>query len=160
MAWKEVPRETSAERPDQWARLVLFEGVDSERFEDARWLREEIFVKEQGVLIEDEQDGLDSEARHGVFYRGDEPVGVVRMRDLDDDWVKVERVGVLKAHRNEGLGTQLMDLVEATARNNGKRITLNSQIEVVDWYARRGYSPEGVEFEEAGIPHQKMIKQP
>lgn len=105
MAWKEVPRETSAERPDQWTRLIIFEGEDPE-------------------------------------------------------WVKVERVGVLRECRGEGLGTQLMDLVEATARNNGKRITLNAQTGVVDWYANRGYEPVGEPFEEAGIVHRRMTKQP
>lgn len=138
---------------------MIFEGTDSERIADALNLRERIFVASGHVRIEDDLDGLDTESCHGVLYRGDRAVGVVRMRDLDDDWTKVERVGVLREYRDKGLGAQLMNLVEAKVRNDGKRITLNAHAGAVGFYAARGYEPEGEPFAEAGSMQQQMTKQ-
>lgn len=144
---------------------MLCEGEDSDVFADARRLREEIFVEGQGIPVEDDQDGLDGIARHGVLYSDGEPVGVVRLRTLGDgDYakVKVERVGVLKERRREGHGVRLMRLVESIVRNEypGEGIVLNAQEDVVGWYERQEYVAVGESFEEAGIPHRKMTKQP
>lgn len=148
--------------------MVLCEGEESDVFADARRLREEIFIEGQDIPVEADRDDLDGVSRHGVLYRDGEAVGVVRLRELrgvdgeEGDWVKVERVGISKEHRWEGLGTRLMGLVESVVRNEyaGKRITLNAQEDVVGWYERQGYEPIGEPFEEAGIPHRKMTKQP
>lgn len=164
MAWKEVP-ERSPEELGPQPHLVLCEGEESDVLADARRLREAIFVEGQDIPVEDEQDGLDGMARHGVLYEGDEPIGVVRLRDLGDyggKKVKIERVGVLEEHRRKGHGERLMRLVEAVVRNEypGQEIVLNAQEEVVEWYEGQDYEAIGEPFEIAGIMHRKMTKRP
>jgi predicted GNAT family N-acyltransferase len=66
-------------------------------------------------------------------------------------------VAVRDDRRGEGLGTQLMDAVERTARERGfETLVLHAQTDVEGFYAARGYRTVGEEFEEAGIPHVEM----
>jgi predicted GNAT family N-acyltransferase len=146
---------------------------------DALAVRRAVFVDEQDVppdLETDEYDTPDA-AVHFVAYDGDRPVGAARLRPVDGDSgggtdddrsagetdpqrAKVERVAVLAAARGEGLGARLMDAVEAAARERGvDRLVLHAQTPVAGFYAARDYRRVGAEFEEAGIPHVKMVRE-
>jgi predicted GNAT family N-acyltransferase len=54
-----------------------------------------------------------------------------------------------------------MDAVEERARRAGfETLVLHAQTPVEGFYADRGYRPVGEEFEEAGIPHVEMVRDP
>lgn len=61
---------------------------------------------------------------------------------------EIEHLYVELAHRNQGYGTELMTIAEATARRHGrKKISLlcrNDNIAAVNLYKKLGYSIEGV----------------
>jgi len=93
---------------------------------------------------------------------GERPVGAARLRPKDPDAAavgKVERVAVLAAAREAGVGRALMDALEAHGRERGfDRFLLHSQTHAAGFYASLGYERRGDEFEEAGIPHVEMTK--
>lgn len=123
-------------------------------------LRRTIFIEEQGVDETLEMDGQDDAATLIVLYIDNQPIGCARYRVLDTA-VKVERVGVLKEYRGQGLGQDIMAFVEQQINEytNKPQITLNAQITAKNFYLRLGYVAMGELFEEAGIIHQKMIKE-
>jgi predicted GNAT family N-acyltransferase len=132
--------------------------TDDER-EDAFAVRRAVFVEEQGVPEDLEIDEHDPEATHFVAYDDGTAVGAARLRGVDDETAKVERVAVLAERRGEGWGRRLMDAVEATAREAGfDRVTLHSQTHAADFYDYLGYERHGDVFYEADIPHVEMDK--
>ena len=125
----------------------------------AHAVRRRVFIEEQGVPEAVEMDDADAEAIHYVLSDGDDPVATARLRAIDGDTGKAERVAVLPAYRGEGLGTRLMELLEAEARKRGfSEMRLHAQTAVEEFYARQGYETVSEEFEEAGIPHVEMVK--
>ena len=128
--------------------------------EDAFDVRVDVFVEGQDVAEDLEMDGKDEAARHVVAYDGDEAVGTARLRCPDPGVGKIERVAVREDYRGRGVGTALMDAVEALAREEGlERAVLHAQTRVEDFYDSLGYTRTSDEiFEDAGMPHVEMAK--
>jgi len=118
------------------------------------YVRERVFIKEQGVPASLEWDGLDQEAIHLLaITSSQQPVGTVRM--LYDG--HIGRMAVLPEWRNQGIGQQLLMRILDTARLLGlKQVFLAAQLSAVNFYARYGFVPEGEVFLDAGIEHQTM----
>jgi predicted GNAT family N-acyltransferase len=138
--------------------LRVFDGEDA--FPDAYEVRRDVFIEEQGVAEDIEMDGNDDAATHVVCYDDDCPVGTARVRFVDEDTAKAERVAVRADYRGEGLGRRLMDALEAEARDAGAaRMDLHAQTAVEGFYQRLGYETVSDEFIEADIPHVEMEKE-
>ncbi len=140
--------------------IVCLIATEPQQLLDHFALRRTIFIDEQGVEEALEMDGLDDHATLIVLYVNQTAVGCARYRVLDDK-VKVERVGILKEHRRQGLGEHIMSYVEEQINEYTKAqwITLNAQLTAKAFYLRLGYAPIGDIFVEANIEHQKMIKE-
>ncbi|MFB6178194.1 MAG: GNAT family N-acetyltransferase [Halorientalis sp.] len=120
-------------------------------------VRHAVFVDGQGVDESLEHDGLDDEAVHFVAWDDGSPIGAARLRTVDADTTKVERVAVRKSHRGNGWGCRIMRTVETDARDRGyRRVVLHAQAQVEEFYHHLGYRTTSDEFEEAGIPHVEM----
>jgi len=138
--------------------------ADDEAYAAALALRDAVFVREQGVSEALEFDGLDDDAEHFIAWRTaaeSEPVvvGVARLRRVGGA-LKVERVAVHAAEREQGVGTAIMHSLEQRAQVLGAReITLHAQCSVIPFYEKLGYDAAGPIFEEAGIEHRSMRKQ-
>ena len=127
---------------------------------DAFEVRRAVFIEGQDVPESIEMDGKDDEAVHFVVRDGDRPVGTARLRMPESETAKPERVAVLEAYREQGIGRRLMELIESEARKQGcSRAVLHAQTHVVEFYETLGYEVTSGEFEEAGIPHVEMEKQ-
>jgi len=121
-------------------------------------LRHEVFVLEQAVPPELEQDEYDLGATHLVALRGDEVIGTLRIV-ASGETAKIGRVAVRAAARRSGIGSRLMDRAAAIALDRGfQDIVLHAQLATVEFYRRLGYREQGDVFEEAGIPHLCMRK--
>jgi predicted GNAT family N-acyltransferase len=133
--------------------------ADDAAYADALAVRHAVFVDEQGVPESLEVDDHEGEAVHFVGYDDGVAVGAARLRASDGTRdAKAERVAVRADRRGEGWGDRLMDAVEATAHDRGfDRVLVNAQTAVEGFYACRGYVAEGETFEEAGIPHVRMV---
>ncbi|WP_396612353.1 GNAT family N-acetyltransferase [Haloferax sp. S1W] len=131
--------------------------------EDVFAVRQTVFVDEQDVdesLEWDEYDEPDSDAVHFVGYRDGEPVGAARLRESEPGVGKVERVAVVKSARGEGWGRRLMAALETEAENRGfERLVLHGQTSAEGFYHRLDYETTSDVFDEAGIPHVKMLKE-
>jgi predicted GNAT family N-acyltransferase len=130
---------------------------------DAVEVRMAVFVEEQGVPESLEIDGKDDEAFHVVAYRDIEPkatpVGAGRLREVEDGVGKLERISVLKAHRGEGIGREIVAELEAVADEQGlSKLVMHAQTSVEGLYRTLGYGTTSDEFEEAGIAHIEMAK--
>jgi predicted GNAT family N-acyltransferase len=122
-------------------------------------IRREVFVGEQHVPAEIEIDGRDASCTHFLAVVDDDAIGTARLRITEDGRAKAERVAVRRAGRRSGAGALLMHALEAEARTRGHdRLVLNAQVRVVPFYERLGYTVDGPEFLEAGIPHRAMSK--
>lgn len=133
--------------------------LDSKIYEDALSIRYKVFVEEQGFPLEVEVDDLEDQSDHVVLYEDELPIAVARMFTEEDGVYTIGRVAVLKSTRTKGLGALLMAEVENKVREyQGKKMFLNSQQTVVDFYKKCGFENVGDTYLEHDVPHQKMQK--
>jgi len=93
--------------------------------EDAFQVRKNVFVEEQGVPLTLELDEHDDNASHFIVYSDEQPIGAGRIREIDRNVGKVERVCVLKEYRGKHLGNMIMLALEEHAKKTGmKKIVL------------------------------------
>ncbi len=134
---------------------------DSPRWRGAADLRTRVFVGEQHVPPELELDEYDETADHLVAL---DDAGVVRgtlrllpYGDGDGD-AKIGRVAVDATFRGTGLGLAMMREALAEARRRGCGAAhLGSQVTVVGFYEKLGFTAFGDVFDDAGIPHRHMV---
>ncbi len=120
-------------------------------------IRKAVFVEEQAVPLELEMDEYDDVAVHFLLRDTDGlPLATARLLDKHG-LAKIGRVAVLKEHRGLGLGLELMQFVLDEAKRRGFReAVLDSQTHAIPFYERLGFTAEGNEFDDAGIPHFLM----
>ena len=125
----------------------------------ARAVRLRVFVEEQGVSPAEEYDELDAVATHAVaLYRG-EVIGTARLLEQGPGMGRIGRMAVDIPWRRRGVGSRLLVLMEAQARERGyAQVMLHAQTAVQEFYARLGYAPAGELFLEAGIEHITMTR--
>lgn len=127
---------------------------------DARALRHEVFVEEQGIDAELEDDVRDPEAWHAVAYnRAGWGMGTARVLRPEHDTLQLGRVAVRKAMRGSGVGRLLIDRLTAIGAEQGcARILMHAQTHAAGFFGRLGFEREGEVFLEAGLPHVTMAK--
>jgi predicted GNAT family N-acyltransferase len=127
-------------------------------------LRTEIFVDEQGVPPECEQDEYEDDCLHWLMLDSSTgvPVATGRMRAYQEGCqirpvAKLERIAVNKNLRGRKLGERLMRDMLAHIRTDGyEQAILDAQVPVLGFYEQFGFVAEGDEFMDAGIPHYRM----
>ncbi|WKZ86822.1 GNAT family N-acetyltransferase [Ralstonia pickettii] len=122
--------------------------------EEARAIRYDVFVIEQGVPVELEWDEWDDQCWHALAH---DTAGraVATGRLLPDG--HIGRMAVRKEARGTGVGARVLEALIDKAQSLGYReLILNAQTHAMPFYARAGFAAEGEEFEEAGIPHRTM----
>lgn len=119
-------------------------------------LRRIVFIDEQGVSEAEEVDGLDGSARHLLALVDGVPLGTARIL-IGPAYGKIGRVCVLAEARGQGLGAALiraaLDLLRAEGVPMAK---LGAQTHALGFYAALGFTAEGPEYMDAGIPHRDM----
>ena len=87
-------------------------------------------------------------------------MGTTRIRYLNQDTAKIERLAVLLMARGQGIGSQLVK--QAIKIIEGKRtykeIIIHAQIYIQSLYEKLGFQPVGDRFLEGDIIHIKMVK--
>ncbi|MBI3035577.1 GNAT family N-acetyltransferase [Candidatus Woesearchaeota archaeon] len=119
-------------------------------------IRKIVFIKEQNVSKNIERDEFDKTAKHFALYYKNRPVGCARIRFINRK-AKLERIAVLKEYRGKGFGKIIVDyLIKYCKKKKMKKIFMNAQYYLKDYYKKLGFKPKGIIFEEAGIKHIKM----
>ncbi|WP_096608093.1 GNAT family N-acetyltransferase [Calothrix sp. NIES-2100] len=141
-------------------RDLIIKTVESpEEFTAIKAIRIAVFQEEQGVDSALEFDGKDEISQHLIAYLNQEAVGTTRIRYLDNQTAKIERLAVLAQARKKGIGKQIMEkAIEIIASQSIPEVVIHSQEYVKSLYEKMGFIPEGEIFIEADIPHVKMKK--
>ncbi len=119
-----------------------------------RTVREQVFVIEQEVPIEDEWDAFDARSRH-VLARDAEnrPIGTGRLTPER----LIGRMGVLREWRGRGVGEALLKALLDQARALGyPAVEMHAQVHAIPFYAKYGFQAYGEEFVECAITHKMM----
>ena len=134
---------------------------------EARRIRTRGFIEEQACPPEEEWDAHDAPEARGVTTRhllGEADgavVAVSRWRPVSyegEPAAKLERFAVVPEARGRGYGRAMIARTLADARAAGfARFVLHAQAHLQPLYASFGFRPVGGVFEEAGIPHVKMV---
>ena len=116
-------------------------------------VRMAVFVQEQAVPVDLEQDEQDAGARHWAALAAGTCIGTVRLT-ADGH---LGRLAVLPQWRRRGIGALLTRKVVEYARMHGAtEVDLNAQTHAIPFYEALGFRAEGPVFEEAGLPHRYM----
>ncbi|WP_144548507.1 GNAT family N-acetyltransferase [Bacillus sp. X1(2014)] len=125
-------------------------------------IREQVFVKEQGVPLEDEFDQFDTLTglcEHIVVHYNEQPVGTGRIRFIDGVG-KLERICILEPYRKFGLGKIIIQALEEIAEERGaSQVKLHGQTQAEGFYKKLGFRTSSNIFMEDGIPHILMLKE-
>ena len=120
-------------------------------------IRIRVFVEEQRVPAEIELDRDDQRAVHFLALVSGKAVGTARVV-MSRGRAKIGRMAVLKSYRRKGVGMMLLKRTIAAAKKwRAQKIYLHAQVPVIGFYERMGFRAVGRVFDEAGIPHRKMI---
>ncbi|MGY1650357.1 GNAT family N-acetyltransferase [Geodermatophilus sp. SYSU D01119] len=120
-------------------------------------LRTRVFVEEQGVPPEIEQDAADATAVHAVARDGAGRV-VATGRLLERGGrAAIGRMAVDAGARGGGYGAAVLGVLHREALARGlAEVELHAQVTARGFYERAGYTAVGGEYEEAGIVHVTM----
>lgn len=122
-------------------------------------VRKKVFVEEQGVPEPLELDEHDATAIHFIVNDEGKTIAAARLREIESQVGKVERVCVLKPYRGKKLGLLIMKKVEDIAISEGlKKLKLNAQSYAIPFYEKLNFEVTSPEFLDAGIPHRAMEK--
>ena len=118
-------------------------------------IRKAVFVAEQGVPLDLELDDKDADATHVLAIVPD-GTAIATGRLLDNG--HIGRMAVLADWRKQGIGRALLDrMIEIAVARRLPPVFLHAQCSAVGFYEKAGFTAVGEVFEDAGIPHQKMI---
>jgi predicted GNAT family N-acyltransferase len=139
-----VTARAAAATPADWPEIVA--------------LRARVFVDEQGVPAEIEQDGRDATAVHAVARDASgRIVATGRLLPGDDGTATIGRMAADAAVRGRGYGAAVLaELHRLAAARGVTGVELHAQVAARAFYERAGYTAVGEEYEEAGIAHVTM----
>jgi predicted GNAT family N-acyltransferase len=120
-------------------------------------LRTRVFVEEQGVPPEIEQDDADTTAVH-VISRDEAGAVVATGRLLlRGSAAVIGRMAADRAARGRGYGAAVLaELHRQAVVRGATEVELHAQVSARGFYERAGYAAVGEVYEEAGIAHVTM----
>ena len=119
-----------------------------------RKIREEVFIREQGVPPELEWDGLDESSQHVLaLSKTGEAIGCGRITRNGH----IGRIAVLPAWRGKRIGSAILEALLSYAHSQDYQLVeLSAQTHALPLYRRYDFSEVGEVFMDANIPHIKM----
>lgn len=122
-------------------------------------IRHEVFVVEQGLFADSDEDTHDTDPRtvHLIGLIGKVPAGTVRLWPRGDGTWKGDRLAVVRGKRHIGLGRPLVQLAVRTAAGlGGSRMHAQVQVANVQFFQTLGWACDGAAQDYLGAPHQHM----
>ena len=140
--------------------MLEYKWFDAGVIDDSfRNLRIDIFVKEQGVPLENEFDDYDLQVPHLVIFLDGEAVATGRVIPYGEDTVKIGRIAVKKDKRGLHLGEKIvLELLRISKEDGAITVYVGAQTHAVGFYEKCGFKLVGTpEYLEENIPHYDMI---
>jgi predicted GNAT family N-acyltransferase len=120
-------------------------------------LRTRVFVEEQGVPAEIEQDAADATAVHVLSRDATGRVVATGRLLVHGTTAAIGRMAADGAVRGRGHGAAVLDELHRQAVLRGvAEVELHAQVSARGFYERAGYTAVGEVYEEAGIDHVTM----
>jgi GNAT superfamily N-acetyltransferase len=122
-------------------------------------IRIEVFVKEQSVPFDLEQDEYDSVATHALLWVDGQTIGTGRVfkKDMNSNVFFIGRLCVLKKYRGLGHGEYLMNaLIKYAQQHGASACCIHAQTNSQLFYKKLGFVAHPETFMEAGIEHVLM----
>lgn len=117
-------------------------------------IRAAVFLSEQNCPYGEEFDGNDFAATHLLACQGEEPIGTLRLRFFAD-FVKPERLAVLKRYRTSTCALDLVRTGLELARRKGYRTAYgHAQKRLVSFWSRFGFRPMTKNYELVFSDHE------
>lgn len=132
--------------------------VYEHNFADAKIVRQEVFVEEQGFKME--FDEIDNHAIHVTLYLDKVLAGCARMyADIEKDVMRIGRIALRKPYRKQGLAKVLVESCEAYGKKHkAKAFVLDAQCRMQGFYERLNYQVDGEIHMDEHVPHVQMRK--
>ena len=133
--------------------------IQSPAYKQALILRQDILRTPLNITMTDKDiAGEDLDIHIGGFHEG-VLIAYCIISRIDKQVAKIRQVAVSSKLQGAGIGTKLNEFAEEVAMERGFRtIILHARKTVIQWYESIGYEIIGDEFQEVGIPHNKMFK--
>lgn len=131
----------------------------NDNLSDVFFIRFKVFVQEQGVPSDIEQDTYDKDqsTNYILIYDKKKPIATGRLIYNGQDFF-IGRVAVLEEYRRKNIGKNIINRLKGLALAKGaSSIHLNSQYYCKGFYEKLGFQIKGNVFEEAGIRHVNMV---
>ncbi|GAA5925090.1 hypothetical protein JCM3775_006362 [Rhodotorula graminis] len=153
--------------------LSVVLAISPEQMERVMAIRRTVFVEEQGYSADVEQhDAYDPLCDHLLMTQVDPDgtttdIGTLRFYPAK---LKLGRVAILANYRGGGRGKTLVEALEQHVRERrgktadvlrGKKavqLLAHAQVPSLPFYEKTGWSTFGLEFQEEGTPHVKVVK--
>lgn len=121
-------------------------------------LRRSVFCDELGFPAEGEPDENDKMAVYALAFADDgTPIATGRMY-IADDRFNIGRVCVLKPLRGMQIGDFIMRMLLYRAQDlNAGSVTMQAPQELVKYFSRYGFRPQGEVFDINGIPSRTLF---
>lgn len=134
---------------DAWSRLSAA----------AMMVRQQVFALEQAWPAGELQDAQDAQALHVVLLsRVAEPVACARLAPVAFGCWMISHVAVASAHRGQGAGAVLMQVLLDRAQGMGlQSVSLHAQGHAVGFYTGLGFRAVGEPSPVRGVLHQPMV---
>ncbi|WP_432453971.1 GNAT family N-acetyltransferase [Agarivorans sp. QJM3NY_29] len=120
-------------------RIVV--SKDKESIKISQKIRNEIFVREQGIPLHLDLDGLDSNAYHSLAYIDDLAIGVARLALTENNNAVMARIAIKKDYRGNGVATKLIDsLIDKAKQLNINSIEIHAHEYLKEYYENFGFN--------------------
>jgi predicted GNAT family N-acyltransferase len=134
-------------------------GTPADRAEIAA-LRTRVFVEEQGVPPEIEQDAADETAVHALSRDAAGRVVATGRLLVRGTAATIGRMATDASVRGRGHGSAVLEELHRQAALRGvTEVELHAQVSARRFYERVGYTAVGEIYDEAGIAHVTMIRE-
>ena len=122
----------------------------------ARKIREDVFVKEQGFLEEFDSD--DTRAVHILAFDGSQAIATCRFF-RQENYYLIVRIAVLKDYRGKGVGKEMLEHAEnRIVQLGGKEIRIHAQQSAEEFYKKLDFISMNVYDYEQDCRHVWMRK--
>jgi predicted GNAT family N-acyltransferase len=140
---------------------VTVELIDtsSSTYQQVWDLREEILRKPLGMSLKNEDLSRDHDDAILAAMCDERVIGCVMGHHVNADTLQLRQMAVYNEWQGKGIGRVLINAAEDYARRNDySEIMLHARKTAMNFYSGLGYTPEGDEYTEVGIPHYTMRK--
>ena len=142
------------------SKIVFKTPSNKKEYKEYDLFRWEILRKPIGKDINSLKDEFEKSAFHLIGIKDKKIIACGRLHFNNKDEAQIRYMAVAKNLQGNGLGKQVLKLLEKNAKkNHAKRIVLNARDHAIDFYRISGYrTVKKYNGSDTGIPHTTMKK--